>query len=151
MIDPAGAALAMVEEAFRDVPRPRNEELLHADCFDESELVPLYAFGSWRGMTDADVVSNYTATSFLSAAGFRCFVPAYLSYALRNRQSAEACVSATIWHLDPALYDEKIAAFTRSKFALFNGAQRAAVIAFLEAMLASDYADDAEHALKSWR
>jgi hypothetical protein len=60
-------------------------------------------------------------------------------------------VSTTIWHLDPALYDEKIAAFTRSKFALLDRAQRDAIVGFLEAMRASDYAVDAEHALTAWR
>jgi len=144
-------ALGTVERAFRDVPRPPNAELRHPDCFDDSDLAPLYAFASWRDMTDADIIGSYAAPSFLSAAGFRFFLPAYLSYALRNPNSAEACVSTTIWHLDPALYDEKIAAFTRSKFELLDAAQRAAVIAFLIAMRESEYADDAEHALGSWR
>ena len=147
----ADSALALVGRAFRDVPRPSDEDLRHPQCFDDSDLVPLYAFASWRDMTDADVIGNYAAPSFLSAEGFRFFLPAYLSYALRNPSSAEACVSTTIWHLDPSLYDEKIAAFTRSKFALLDDPQRAAVIAFLESMLDSDYADDAEHALKEWR
>ena len=151
MTNPVDGALHVVEEAFRDVPRPSNEDLRHPDCFDDSDIVPLYAFSSWRDMTDDDVIGNYAATSFLSAAGFRFFIPAYLSYALRNPDSAEACVSTTIWHLDPTLYDEKIAAFTRSKYKLLDAAQRAAVIGFLEAMRASDYAEDAEHALRSWR
>lgn len=145
------AALAAVERAFREISRPSNEALLHPDCLDANDLVPLYAFASWRDMTDADVIGNYAAPSFLSPAGFRFFLAAYLSYALRNPNRPEACVSTTIWHLDPTLYDEKIAAFTRSKFAELDDGQRAAVIAFLEAMRSSDYADDAEHALGSWR
>ena len=150
MTDPA-EALAAVELAFRDVPRPSDEDLLHPECFDNSDVVPLYEFASWRDMTDDDVIGSYAATSFLSAAGFRCFIAAYLSYALRNPQSAEACVSTTIWHLDPALYDERIAEFTRSKYALLDAAQAAAVTMLVEAMRISDYADDAEHALQSWR
>lgn len=143
-------ALALIEEAFGDVPRPTNEELLHPDSMDTSDLEPLYAIAHWRDMTDEDVVGTYAAPSFLSAAGFRHFLPAYMCHALRNPDSSAAYVSGTIWHLDPSLYAPTIAEYARSKFVLFDDAQRQAVVAFLQAMLGSGYREDARKALQEW-
>jgi hypothetical protein len=101
-------------------------------------------------MTDEEVAGSYAAPSFLSAAGFRHFLPAYMCHALRNPDSGAAYVSGTIWHLDPSLYAPTIEEFTRSKFELFDDAQRKAVIAFLQAMLGSAYREDARNALQEW-
>ena len=35
--------------------------------------------GHWRELTDAQVEREYAALSFLSPAGYRHFIPAYLS------------------------------------------------------------------------
>jgi len=144
-------ALKKVEDAFANAPRPPNEALLHPQSMDDMDLKPLYAIAHWKDMTEADVIDAYAAPSFLSAAGFRHFLPAYMGHALENPDSPQAYVSSTIWGLDPSLYDEKIAAYARSKYELFDGAQRAAIVAFLEAMRDSTYGDDAEHALTEWR
>ena len=142
--------LAQVESAFAAVERPHNDELLHPDSFDDMDLVPLYEIESWRDMTDHDLIESYAAPSFLSAAGFRYFFPGYMRFSLTNPDSPEAVVSATIWALDPSLYSERIAAYARSKYELFDEAQRAALVSFLEAMTESSYGDDARRALREW-
>jgi hypothetical protein len=45
-------ALALIDAAFADVPRPNNGELLHPDSFDDMDIEPLYEIDSWRNMTD---------------------------------------------------------------------------------------------------
>jgi hypothetical protein len=73
-----------------------------------------------------------------------------MRFSLNNPDSPEAVVSATIWGLDPSLYSEQIAAYARSKYELFDDAQRAAIVAFLEAMTDSSYGEDAIRALREW-
>jgi hypothetical protein len=59
-------------------------------------------------------------------------------------------VSATIWALDPTLYADRIAAYARSKYVMLDELQRAAIVAFLQAMTDSSYGDDARRALREW-
>jgi hypothetical protein len=149
------AALDSIDVAFRDAPRPANRDLLHERCFDDNDLVRLYEVEHWHDMSDDLVESEYAALSFLSPEGFRHFIAAYMRFALRHADSGAAAVDSTIWGLAPFVYDDaEIRDFAASKLTLFTSAQRAAVIAFLEAMceLKVDYvADQAAEALSYWR
>ena len=148
-------ALAQIEEAFADAPRPPNEGLLHELCMDDNDLIYLYEVERWRDMPDELVESEYAALSFLSPDGFRHFIPAYMGFTLRRLDSGAAAVDSTIWSLAPVFYeDTAIKDFTVSKFASFTDSQRAAVMAFLEAVIETgdDYvADQAAKALSWWR
>ena len=140
-------ALAAVAAAFVEVPRPPDEALLHPDCADDGDIVGLYPYAGWRDVPDDVLEREYAALSFLSADGFRCFLPAYMGFALRHPDGGAAAVSSTIWSLQPSLYDEPLAAFARSKYVGLDTAQRGAVVSFLEAM--SVYEDTAD-ALRDW-
>ena len=121
-------AAQAVDVGFSRVERPANEELLHPRCMDDGDLLELYEVTDWREMRDELIVRSYAAPSFLSAAGFRYFLPAFLSYGLRNPDSPEFVIESTIFHLTPG--DD----FTESRFTLFDGPQRHAIRLFLEAM-----------------
>ena len=82
-------AAQAVDAGFSRTERPPNEELLHPRCADDGDLRELYEVEDWREMSDELVVNNYAAPSFLSAAGFQYFLPAFISYALRNPESPE--------------------------------------------------------------
>ena len=99
------SALAQIEDAFADAPRPPNEALLHEQCMDDNDIVYLYPVEHWRDMPDELVESEYAALSFLSPEGFRHFIPAYMSFALRRLDSGAAAVDSTIWSLAPVFYD----------------------------------------------
>ena len=143
------AAAARVEAAFADVPRPGNPELLHPDCADDMDIEHLYAVSSWRELGDREVIGGYAALAFLSPAGFRYFVPAYLLWVLRNPDSAEAVVDSTVWAFHAEMYDASLRPFVRSKWELLDGPQRDAVAAFLEAM--TPHQPDAATTLAAWR
>jgi hypothetical protein len=102
-----------------------------------------------------DVLEHeYAALSFLSADGFRHFLPAYMRFTLGHLGSGAAAVDTTIWSLAPGMYaDEDLRAFARSKYATFDASQRAAVIAFLDAVKAGNARDgvEADRALAYWR
>jgi hypothetical protein len=148
-------ALAQIEEAFADAPRPSNDDLLHERCMDDNDIVYLYPVEHWRDMPDELVESEYAALSFLSPDGFRHFIPAYMGFALRRLDSGAAAVDSTIWSLAPVFYEDPgLKDFTVSKFSKLTQPERNAVIAFLEAVQAEgdEYvAGQAAKALAWWR
>ena len=148
------SALAEIEEAFGDAPRPPNDALLHERCMDNNDIVRLNPVEHWREMPDELVESEYAALSFLSPDGFRHFVPAYMGFTLRHLASGAAAVDSTIWSLAPVFYeDAAIGEFVVSKLSALTDEQRASVIAFLEAVreLGDDHlAEQAGRALAWW-
>ncbi len=148
-------ALAQIEAAFADAPRPSNDGLLHERCMDDNDLVRLYPVAHWRELPDELVESEYAALSFLSPDGLRHFIPAYMGFTLRHLDSGAAAVDSTIWSLAPVFYDDAgIQDFVISKLSSLTESQRAAVVAFLEAVreLGDDYvAEQAGKALSWWR
>jgi hypothetical protein len=152
-VDRIGETVTTIEAAFADAPRPPDGELLHERCFDDNDIVALYGVPHWRDLDDATVEREYAALSFLSPAGFRHFIPAYLSFALRHLDTGAAAVDSTIWSLSPDRYDDpELCAFARSKLELLDERQRAATVAFLEAVrdLGEEYvAAEARAALAS--
>ena len=148
-------ALARIEAAFADAPRPSDEDLLHERCFDDNDIVRLYPVAHWRELPDELVESEYAALSFLSPDGFRHFIPAYMGFTLRHLTSGAAAVDSTIWSLAPVFYaDAGLKDFVVSKLASLTEDQRAAVIAFLDSIreLGDEYlAEQAGKALGYWR
>lgn len=147
---PSDEAIAALERAFARVPRPPDAQLLHPDASDDGDLQGLYPYADWRDVPDEVLEREYAALSFLSADGFRCFVAAYLRFALRYPESGAAAVDSTIWAFVPDMYRPDLAAFVRSKYGRLDGAQRRAIELALESLTAcSDL--DADRALTAWR
>ena len=148
-------ALAQIEEAFAEAPRPSNENLLHEQCMDDNDIVRLYQVANWREMPDELVETEYAALSFLSPEGFRHFIPAYMSFTLRRLGSGAAAVDSTIWSLAPVFYEGAgLHDFAVSKLSALTEEEGAAVVAFLEAVtrLGDEYvAEQAGTALAWWR
>jgi hypothetical protein len=141
--------ITRIETAFDDAPRPSNDALLHPECHDDMDLEGLRTVDHWRRLPDELVVSEYAALAFLSPAGFRHFIPAYMIWVLRHPMSNEAVVDSTVWAFHAELYNEGLRPFVRSKWSLLDSEQRDAVMAFLEVMVG--YHADAERALAHWR
>ena len=146
---------ATIEAAFADTPRPPDAELLHERCSDDNDIAALYGVAHWRELDDATIEREYAALSFLSPAGFRHFIPAYLRFGLRHLDTGAAAVDSTIWSLSPPRYDDPgLQAFTESKLEPLDDRQRAAAVAFLDAVreLGDEHvAAEAELALRWWR
>jgi hypothetical protein len=137
-----------IRVAFAADERPDNAALLHPNCRDDMDLQGLYSVGHWSEVPDDLVISGYAALAFLSAEGFRHFIPAYLIWVLRHPDASEAVVDSTIWAFMPDLHGADLAGFVRSKWAALNVEQRAAITSFLRAML--DHHADAHGALIAW-
>jgi len=146
-------ALAAIDAAFAGVPRPADDALLHEDCCDDGDIAALYAFAHWRDVPDDVVATEYAALSFLGPAGYRHFIPAYMRFSLRHLAAGYSAVDSTIWSLTARDWEDEAAdGFRRSKWSLFDDAQRAAVVSFLEAVreLTPDDDDDVDRALRTW-
>jgi hypothetical protein len=143
---PVAEVLAEIDQAFRDAPRPGDDELLHPDARDESEIQALIGVPHWQELPDDTIENEYSALAFLGPTGFRHFLPAYLSWVLRHPDSDAAVISSTLYALTPA-YDDPMRAFMLSKFSLLDEAQRAAVVSFLRAMIPYE---DVAPALDYW-
>jgi hypothetical protein len=141
----------LIERAFGDAPRPKDSELLHPKSMDPHDIEQLYGIPHWRDVPEMVIEHEYAALFFLGPAGFRHFLPAYMSYALRHPVTDQMVVESTVFALRPATDD--LREFTLSKFTLFDDPQRAAVVAFLEAMATFDAFGDATlaEALAYWR
>lgn len=87
----------------------------------------------YQDLPDAVVESEYADLSFIGQAGFRYFLPAYMSGVLSHRDSGTDVVQAMIFALTTV--EGALRTFMLSKNALFKRAQRAAVASFLEAMI----------------
>lgn len=140
--------IEQIRVAFASDRRPNDAALLHPECRDDMDLQGLYGVGHWSEVPDELVVSEYAALAFLSAEGFRHFIPAYLLWVLRHPDAGEAVVDSTVWAFLPDLHGAGLAGFVRSKWAALDVEQRAAITAFLTAML--DHHEDAEEALTAW-
>jgi hypothetical protein len=147
------AVLSQIGAAFAAAPRPSDDALLHERCYDDNDIAALYGVAHWRDLGDDTVEREYAALSFLSPDGFRHFIAAYMGFALRHLGTGAAAVDSTIWALSPHVNrTEELREFARSKLAGFDAAQRAAAVAFLQAVRDRDAARaaDAEWALAWW-
>jgi hypothetical protein len=108
--------------------------LLHPHAHDDNDIQVLYGVPNWQELKDDSIESEYSALAYLSPAGFRHFLPAYLSWVLRHPNSSAAVVGSTIFALTP-VHKEPLRTFMLSKFRLLDDLQRAAIVSFLRAMV----------------
>jgi hypothetical protein len=141
-------ALERIERAFADVPRPRNDELLHPQCFDDGDIQALYGIERWQDVPDDVIEREYAALSFLSAAAFRYFLPAYLRWVLRHDDEGQAVIGSTLAALDPGRFGSELEAFQRSKYVTLTPAEREAIAGFVDVM--RDHAEIGDAAAE-WR
>ena len=133
----ARALIAEIEDAFGALEPPGDQALLHPQCMDDVDTCHFYGAPRWQEVTAEILVPGYAAPSFFSAEAFRYYMPAYMVWALENPDSPEMAVESAIRAFDPSYDDPRLTAFQRSKFVLFDSAQRRTIIHFLEAFAAS--------------
>jgi len=143
-------ALRGIEAAFADTPRPPDPELAYSPGHDH-DFELLYRYAHWREVPDTVIERQDAALAFLGAAGFRQFLPAYMSYALRNARSEWSAVESAVNALAPGSGD--LRDFSISKYKDRSAAERQAVLVFLEAVQARDDFGDPvlADALAYWR
>jgi len=145
--------IRQIEAAFADVAYPGDDRMLHPDCFDDMHIRAFYGSTSWKDVPCMTIARENAAFSGASAAAFRFLIPAYMTWVLENIDEGDISVEHTLWSLDPDFSNGRFRDFQLSKFTLLSREQRAAVVAFLTALVDHpDIGEDAKAALKNhWR
>jgi hypothetical protein len=134
-----------ITSAFSGVSREGGTTLHEAIAIDDMESAEeqraarsLDVELSWQDVPDADISDCSSALSFLDEKGFRYYIPAFMTYALKHwEDDEEAVLSTSVFHL----LHERSKSLRQSDPASiagrynFTGAQVAAVARFLRFVL----------------
>lgn len=143
--------IAEIDQAFAGMEPPGDDKLLHPDCMDDVDVLEFYGSVKRENMTDANIVYSYAAPTSFSPEAFRYYLPANLNWTLQNLDSSEYASESILLALDPAADREMLHDFRKSKFALFDKVQIAAVTRFLWAVSEHPYLGEfAERALVNY-
>jgi hypothetical protein len=97
----------------------------------------------WQDVPTEDIEREYTIFSFLDDKGFKYYLPAYMTWMLRNfDHTHSASLDSTIYSLEPSSYFSK-------RSTLFNLAQSTAILHFLEFFMTDERFDD-HSTLNAW-
>lgn len=132
----AARAADAIDAAFGGLAPPDDDALLHPQCMDDGDIADFYGRPDVDAWPDERVIRNYAAPSFFSAAAFRYYMPAFMRWSLAHPDSVEYVVESTLRAFDPGPEGARLRDFQLSKFALFDAAQRRAVVGFLEVFAA---------------
>jgi hypothetical protein len=130
------AALAAIRDAFGGLTRGAGMRVYEAELADdyghESARTALRRgdrYQRYWEIPDAVIAEHYSALSFFDPPAFRFHVAAYMSFALRNPDSPSNSPEFVVYAL--TLRDGALRAWCLERFAAFDDAQAAAVVAFL--------------------
>lgn len=133
--------IAMIARAFQQVQREDGVSLHEADVLDSYGTDSQRAAArrkdvdtSWCDVPAADIEHYHAVFSFLDPKGFRYYIPAYMTWSLRNYQSSRSMtVDSTIYAL--ALHDQaELRDYQLERYSLLTNEEGGAVLAFLRYM-----------------
>ena len=138
------AVIAEIAVAFAGVARGDGVTLHEADVIDyygtEEQRRAARALdteASWPEVPDADIERYYTILSFLDLTGYRYYIPAYMTWALRHYDtSPSASVDGSIFTFALARDTPEMRAWQAERWSVFDEAQILAIRHFLEYMAA---------------
>ena len=87
--------------------------------------------GPWWEVSDEAIAHEPHALDELKIAGYQFFLPAYLSWVIKNLHTDFFTADSTIYSLDASACGEPASSERRSRYGSLSAAQRAAVVRFL--------------------
>jgi hypothetical protein len=97
----------------------------------------------WQDVPEEDIEEQYTIFSFLDDKGFRYYLPAYMTWMLRNfDHTHSASLDSTVYALEPSSYFPQ-------RSTLFNFSQVTAIVHFLEYLMTDERFND-HSTLNAW-
>jgi hypothetical protein len=125
-------------DAFSTTPLPRADQLIapsKGNPVQEEQIRGELAGRRWDSLESSFLAVRWAYFVYLSAAGYRYYLPALLLSCLNDFTPANPLIHSTIYYLTPSywgLYYRGADATFLYQTSLFSPAQRAAVLAFLE-------------------
>jgi hypothetical protein len=146
--DGVARTLEVIERAFDGVPPPDQEHrtLYQAEAWDAYQVVDQRRDhkGRWQDLPESHIRDCSQALPHLDEQGIRYYLPALMTHFIRNpRDRKRWSYESLRFTLQPSTGDLKD--YQRRRFSLLTALQRAAIVAYLEHMGAT------EEALLPWR
>jgi hypothetical protein len=120
----------LIHTAFADTPRPPDHDIGHELARDDVDVIALFPFAHWSDIDHGTLEQEWAAIYSMSPAGFRHFIPAYMTFSLSYPGQGSASEESTITALTPGqgwIYE-----YRRSQHSALTDAEAAAVVVFLE-------------------
>lgn len=142
--------LVAIEQAFKDVRLEDGTSLNMTEYNDSGgscrrylERAKFDERDDWSRIDDATLEQFKVTFCFTDLKGFRFYMPAYMSYAVRNHEVSDSIIiDFTIYAIDPDHY-----LFAETPFEeWFTRAQLEAMKMFLEYAVAQEETMDSDHA-----
>jgi hypothetical protein len=105
--------------------------------------------GPWWEVSAAAIAHEPHALDELTITGYRFFLPAYLSWVIKNIDSDYFTADSTIYSLDATICGDPVSTARRTRYDSLGSAQREAVVKFLTWAAAHDDQLDAKAALRA--
>ena len=132
------ATIRAIHQAFAGVSRANGVTLHEAQVIDDhgSDQARQRARSrdseaKWEQVPPEDIAGHYSTLSFLDPVGFKYYIPAFMTWTLRNYDVSDSLtVDHTIYALNPSL-KPKLRTWQLERYSIFSEEQAVAVAAFL--------------------
>jgi len=126
-----------IRDAFADVKRPPDDKILHfpgtgGELWIESFLGSTEK--DWNDINPENIGYECSALAVVSPAAFFYYLPAYMTWELRNPSSSSNTVDYTLYDLDLTDRDANTRKIMEDRFSALSETQGEAVLAFLKFM-----------------
>lgn len=133
---------------FSGTPRPLDHEIGHDLARDDVDVIALFRFSHWSEIDHGTLEREWAAIYSMSPAGFRHFIPAYMTFSLSYAGQGSAAEESTITSLTPG--QGWIHEYRRSQHAALTCAEASTVLSFLETITPHTEVPTGQ-ALRSWK
>ena len=123
--------VARIAAAFADVPRPDPAALHNDHCCECAETSEAYGALPWPEIRLEHLLAG-RETSLLTVAAWRYYLPAMMTWCLRQPVEADVLVDYVAWQLTPPAGERGVPDWFAPRAVGFTSAQRAAIVAYLE-------------------
>lgn len=129
----------IIDKAFDKVEQPTDITLHVAEAHDDydyghnSEHRKKDYFGSWQTIPDDHLSECTAALSYLDKVGMRFYLPAYMTWYLKNMGKINTLVrDFPLYALDNHPNDSKLSEYHKERFSLFSTEQMLACALFVK-------------------
>jgi hypothetical protein len=120
----------LIRRAFAATPQPGREVLLNRHCCECVSVSEAYAGKRWIEITLDDVRAG-GETALLTAAAWRYYLPAVMTWCLRAPDAVDVILDNLVYQLEPPAAGRGVPEWFAERAIGFSDEQRAAIVAYL--------------------
>lgn len=141
----AEETIKIIEEAWKDVLYPGDENIYDPEDFDSKRVLPSFAGTTWRGHNVIELRANSCYFSYFEPKAYHYWMPAFLMAAVEDPEEADVILE----YIPRSLLKRSREADERWSY--FTAAQREAVAAYLRYQIQQfPHDNDAESKALVW-